>query len=389
MSAISESPEVLAWPPEEDWVQNLSFSLFRAASYLTDPICKAHELYRRVQIIDKLDAKATQISRLIQKIAFCAGIVGAFVLALITSLPGMLLRGLAAQIQQTSYTHFQFGPGKPIPEEGFTLLSWNICCTGGGYSISDGGVVPWADRIDAIADQILEADADVNCIYETFDFHSAYYLMMRLREKGYVDFYFNIGPQAVGVTSGIFVASKCKLDNVEFDRFPKDSLVGRTKAAAKGVFSFDLGDAARIFTTHLQHSEEPQFPTPDEVKARKQQMEIIVKKVDQIKDRCVVVTGDLNLDDDEYQASFWKDRFVKGKEYDEFTWGGDESCALLVGNKRVSKPLNLDHTMILKGSAQSIRTKLIETDYDPKIFKKSARSDHRGELSHIVFNRAV
>ena len=114
-------------------------------------------------------------------------------------------------------------------------------------------------------------------------------------------------------------------------------------------------------------------------------MQIIVDKVNTVRDRCIVVTGDLNLDDGEYRNSSWQARFQKGDQFGDAlkTWGGDEFCAQLVG-KRVSGPLNLDHTMVLNGTACSIETNLVETGYDPAVFKEGVLSDHGGLFSKIT-----
>ena len=109
-----------------------------------------------------------------------------------------------------------------------------------------------------------------------------------------------------------------------------------------------------------------------------------MQKVNSVRDRCVILTGDLNLDDEEYQASDWKNGFIKGDQFkDHFTWGGDQFCATLVGDKKVSGPLNLDHTMYKKETAQSIETTLVKTGYEPSRFKLEALSDHEGLLSVV------
>jgi endonuclease/exonuclease/phosphatase family metal-dependent hydrolase len=362
---------------------------FLAASYLTDPICKCHEFYWRISIVDSLNPESSAFSNTARKIALFLGLIAWATLAVITTLPGVALRFLGARLQQNPYLYGEGeSPGKVLPPgRSFSLLSWNICCVGAGYSITDGGVMPWSFRIDDIVQKIIEKDADVNCLYETFDSKSAFYICEKLKGRGYTQFYYNIGPRAVGVSSGIFVASKYKIKNPEFTPFPQDTLVGRTKNAAKGVFAFDIeseGESfARIFSTHLQHSEEPQFPTPEEVEGRRRQMEIIVDKVNEVRDRCIVVTGDLNLDDEEYNASSWQHLFQKGDEFEEKTWGGDEFCARLM-DKRISGALNLDHTMVWNGTAQELQTTLVKTDYEAAIFKEKALSDHEGLFSEII-----
>jgi len=364
---------------------------FYLASYLTDPICNVREYYWRLAVVDSLNPTAYKISNYIRKGMLCVGIVGWASLAAVTTLPGAGLRVLGSYLQKQPFIHKQ-GPAehKTLPlNRVFSLLSWNICCIGAGYSITAGGVVPRDFRIDKIVDRILREDADVNCLYEMFDPKVASYVCERLKARGYNHFYFNIGPRAIGVSSGILVASKYKIHDPEFSAFPAESLVGSTKHSTKGVFSFDLESQgrlfARIYSTHLQHSAEPEFPTTEEVVARGVQMQMIVDKVNLVRDRCIVVTGDLNLDDGEYKSSSWQARFLKGDRFGNLlkTWGGEAFCARLMG-QRVSKALNLDHTMVLNnGAARSIETDLVETGYDPEVFKEDALSDHAGLFSRI------
>ncbi len=369
-------------------LNQLAIQTFRAASYLTDPICKSHEFYRRIFTVEALHPTSSRVAHLARKASFAIGAAGWASLALFTTLPGVVLRSSALYMQKDPFIYVQGQPGgKDLPSDrSFSLLSWNVCCVGGGYPISDGGVMPWSFRIDNIVRKVIEKDADVNCLYETFDSESAFYICKKLKEKGYNHFYFNIGPKAIGVSSGILVASKYNIKNPEFSPFPQSSLVGRTKSAAKGVFGFDLESRgqhfARIYSTHLQHAEEPAFSTDEEVEARNKQMQIIVEKVNTIRDRCVVVTGDLNLDDSEYETSSWHHRFEKGEwQFGSMkTWEGDEFCARMVG-KRVSGPLNLDHTIVARGTNRSLSTSLVETGYDATTFKKEALSDHAGLLS--------
>lgn len=366
-------------------------AVFQTASYLTDPICKSHELYERIGVVDALNPGASAVSSLARKVSLCMGLMGWAALALVTTLPGIALRLLGSYMQKEPFIYVQgdLDPKILPTDRSFSIYSQNMCCVSGGYPITDGGVLPWPFRIDAIISKILEKDADVNCLYEIFDVKTAFYICKKLKEHGYNHFYFNIGSKAVGVSSGIFVASKYKMQNPEFSQFPQESLVGRTKNAAKGVFAFDLesrdGSFARVHATHLQHSEEPAFPTLEEVEARRKQMQIIVDKMNTAWDRCVVVTGDLNLDDDEYNASSWQGLFQKGDHFGAAskTWGGDEFCACLVG-KRISGPLNLDHTMILSGTARRLHTSLVETGYDPAVFKDGVLSDHSGLFSIIL-----
>jgi endonuclease/exonuclease/phosphatase family metal-dependent hydrolase len=364
---------------------------FQVASYLTDPVCKAHESWRRVQIIDSLNPTSAKVVKVATQFFLCLAIASCALLAVFTTVPGIVLRHLAAKVQSTPYLYFtNAASGKVLPNDhAFTLLSWNICGTSAGHVFSDGGLYPWVTRIDAIIDKMVASDADVNCLYEVFDVKAATYITQRLKQHGYQHFYYNIGPRAVGVNSGILVASKYIVKAPEFTPYPEDALVGRTKYTSKGVFAFDLASEgksfARIFATHLQHSEEPAFATSEEIEARRKQMQIIIDKMNGIRDRCVVLTGDLNLDDKEKDKSFWRGRFSEETLYysSEKTWGGDEFSVKLVGDKRVSEALNLDHTLLLKGSGRALETFLISTGFDLAVLDPKALSDHAGLYSTI------
>ncbi|QYF49339.1 hypothetical protein RHABOEDO_001660 [Candidatus Rhabdochlamydia oedothoracis] len=157
--------------------------------------------------------------------------------------------------------------------------------------------MPWHFRIDKIIVKILEEDPDILILYEVMDTAAGFYLYEKLQEK-YAHFYFNIGPRAIGCSSGIFVASRAEIISPEFTPFPKQMLFGRTKISEKGVFSFDMqieGKNVKVYATHLQHSEQPQYPTKKEIQAREAAMDLIIEKVNQDTSN-VIVTGDLNLD---------------------------------------------------------------------------------------------
>ena len=363
---------------------------FRLASYLTDPVCRAHERYRLVPLMDVLRPEDRGMANRARQGRLLAELCGYTVLAALVTGPGVLLRHLASRLQKMPYLHLKSkGQAKSLgADRAFSILSWNVCCVGGGYPISDGGVMPWRARIEAIADTIIRHSADGVCLYEVVDSHAAYRLADRLMRAGYVHCYHNIGPRALGVSSGILVASRYEVRTPECTLFPVETLVGRTKSAAKGLFAFDLesdGAAfARVIATHLQHSEECMYPTREEQAARAAQMRIIMERIVDRPALCTVVTGDLNLDDEEYHASPWRPRFHKGDRYHEprRTWGGDAFCARLVG-KRVSGALNLDHTMLVAGSGRGIETFLVDPGYDAERFTREALSDHGALLSRI------
>ena len=378
------------WDGTDEPSSRWSTAAFRLASSLTDPVCRAHERYRLIPLVDVLHPDGSRMGNRVRQCRLLAELCGYAVLAALVTIPGLILRHLASRLQKTPYLHLKSkGRAKTLgTDRAFSLLSWNVCCVGGGYPISDGGVMPWRARIEAIADTILRHSAEVVCLYEMFDSHAASYLADRLMQAGYVHCYHNIGPRALGVNSGILVASRYEVRTPECTLFPVETLVGRTKSAAKGLFAFDLESDgavfARVIATHLQHSEECMYPTREEQAARAAQMQIIMERIADRPALCTVVAGDLNLDDEEYRASPWRPHFHKGDRYHDprRTWGGDAFCARLVG-KRVSGALNLDHIMLVAGSGRGIETFLVDPGYDAERFRPGALSDHGALLSRI------
>lgn len=360
----------------------------KLGSLLTDPFCNTREYFYRLWVVSDMNPTDEKVVILVKQLILCVGVVVCAFIAIFATVPGGVCRYVANTIQEKPYFYFQGNAEeKKLNERAFTQFSWNICCPAGGYPITDGGVAPWSFRIDGIADKIHEQDADVVCLYELMDIDSAFTLFDKMKDN-YAHFYFNIGPQAFSVNSGLFVASKFAIENPNFTAFPKDMLVGRTKNAEKGVFSFDLVSDeeifARVFTTHPQQSEICAEPTEEEVEARRREMELVMREVDDVKaGRCVLLTGDLNLDANEFRASDWHQFFQVGFDINEDkTWGGDAFCATLMG-KPVSGPLTYDYALLRNG--RRIETSLIETGYDAAVFTREALSDHRGIFSQITY----
>jgi len=381
---------------------------FRIASYLTDPACKSRECYYMAQIVDELYPiePANTIQKTInvfRKYAFLAGYGLYTALAAVTTVPGIALRSLAANISSEPFLYKKGkGSEKTLSSgDSFSLLSWNICFVPGGYSITDGGVVSYFYRAKQIATEIVKQDADVVCLYETFDTGSAMDLAESLKEN-YAHIYYNICPQTIGTSSGIFIASKFPISDLEIKPFPEDTLVGTTKYSAKSVVGFTVGKA-RIFTTHAQHGEEPEFATEEELVANRRQMEIIIDKVKQVADKnlAVIVCGDLNVTRENLEAipslaltadpletgDSSRVTFFDGNKAKKIpTWDGDASCAPRFYGKKISRELELDYILALSGSVKTMITKIGETFYNPETVTWKALSDHRPLLAEITLN---
>ena len=407
--------------------------IFKTASYLTDPITMAHANYKFTWMIDALYPEAYKVSNY-GRIAFLY--LKTSMLAMTGILPALGaigLRAIAKKILTEDWTYLKGSAeektsfSSETDQEGrafksLTHLSWNICCVGAGYPISDGGVMPWSYRIEAIANKVKEQDVDVVCLYEVLDFHSALSLYSRLKDS-YIHFYFNIGPRAVGVSSGIFVASRFSIENPEFHLFSKEKLAGRSTFANKGCFGFDVCDTSKrvsILASHFSHSEIPQKSAStteleekslkEEEDSRGYQLKECINMLLNRKRRLhhdldipTLLTGDLNddieglstslnrimtgetLKEQEEIKRYWED-LQKGNGYDveKFgpTWGGDGLRAQ-IKKEPISEAVNLDHSLILNAQ---IVTFPVETGYDAWKFTRTALSDHRGLKSTIHFS---
>src|SRR4051812_23304507 len=105
-------------------------AVFTVASYLTDPVCKLHELSRRFSIVDVTNPTASKISNLLTKGSLLIGCLACIPFAT-CSLLGIALRFLAARCQREPFIHWKGdAPALQKEPENLTLLSWNICCPG-------------------------------------------------------------------------------------------------------------------------------------------------------------------------------------------------------------------------------------------------------------------
>ena len=353
---------------------DISQTLFWAASRLTDPPCEVDRAYKQFLVAMQVDAYATEAFLAIEMVFNAA-------LTIFTAIPGMLMRACAIKLSENPYSYKRGKAEEKEANGSITHLTWNDCSVGAGYSTSDGGCVPFSERCDRVADKIKECDADVVNLYEHMDYETASQLIEKL-ENEYAHFYFNIGAQATAPNSGIFVASKVAIDDMSFTPFPKDHLDGRSKPANKGFVSFTAGKVAKIFATHLGHSEICAQPTPDEVTARKNQMNDLMKEIRKVQNLPTILTGDLNLSFQELQDSEWHHEFHPIEEHN--TWLGDEWCAKLMG-KPVSGPCMYDYTLHLINSPGKIsQPTYIETGYDPTTYSPKALSDHKGVYTVIT-----
>jgi hypothetical protein len=390
IAAVLPNPIFLeCWTPgtSHSWSTTAKVTALEIASLLTDPICKVREHYYSFYMLNET-CKTTA-----RKVAQCAfltlGIVVCILLTPVTAPAGALIRGAVATLSSKPYIYLnRGGEGKVLPhDKKISLLSYNTCHIGAGYSLTDGGVTISSDRARMIAnvEKIKQLQPDVICLFEISDIRDANFIASELPDYPFVIPV--AGLRAIGPSSMMFVASKYELVDITFTPFIKGTeLTGWSRFSEKGFLSFDVKSRglnqpfAKIVSTHLQHSEEPANPTNQDTLSRVLEMDRISKKIrSEVEgNKTVILTGDLNQQEHPLQiclcsyglGNLKSDLNIKSKP----TWGGDEWSAKFSG-KKASPPLVLDHTLV-SGKNTAITTKITETNFSGKEFRPQALSDH-------------
>lgn len=392
----------------------------RLGAFFSAPIGKTRELFYMQKVAKKLDPNTSVFSKLEKFLLFSKMIVcGA--ISPFTAPVAIFFYFLAALLERRNFFHLandsaaKDNPNCTIGNK-ISYFIQNICGIEGGFSISDGGVFPLSfeiegasqaektTRLEKIIRQILEQDKDIVCLFEVF-VPIANCICNELKKHGYTYSYFNMGmKKMIGITSGMLVSSKYPIENFTFIPFPQEALWGKAAYVAKGVFGCTVGDF-RIYGTHLQYSELPQFPIKEEEAARKKELRIIMQflleDMKETKSKVFVLTGDLNMDNRELDSFFTPlfelNRFqgfekkVDSSLKNQATWGGDIQCASLVG-KKASEPLALDHVIIIETPNSldaSIKTELLSDGFEAAKFSadKTVLSDHKALVGEIEISR--
>jgi endonuclease/exonuclease/phosphatase family metal-dependent hydrolase len=291
---------------------------------------------------------------------------------------------------------------------GFSILNFNVCFLPGKLSLLYGGMLPWKSRIKKIAARINQIDADIVCLQEVFEGKAAEMLIEQMKGN-YAHFYINIGPRTFGFTeasaglsSGLFLASKIKIENPEYIPFEKSGIHMK-----RGFFNFSLSCAgseiAHIYTTHLEAFNE--HPGPE---LRKHQLDQILCKMNEHSNKtssqvASVLCGDLNipLQSNESAEHLLRDHFIdnynkanarvtlENRTYLDFTdviWK-----AKLDMKKFTPNPEILDYALLLKNQPAhskqrfSLYTALIPMNDIAKPL--DALSDHHAEISLVLMKK--
>lgn len=213
--------------------------------YLRMPFDKTMESAIRLTL-PHTPSKESKTCSLLDRVRFVATTA-----LLIPAIPLSLgLFGLASIIDAVRWkfnlNHFEYleGAGKEKTGTPRVFITWNVCALFGGLPIPFGGVAPVEERMQDIAQNILDTQADLVCLQEVSP--PAAQLLYRELKGEYRHFYTRIDPDPLlTLDSGLFVASKMPLTN------PTVTPLTRLGMLHRALFSFEIGEDT-FGVTHLE-----------------------------------------------------------------------------------------------------------------------------------------
>jgi len=294
---------------QNSYYHSIHSTLFEYANYLYEPAAYSAESF--VRVISPLKEgngfQPTIVKEVAYRVFLVASLVITIPVGLVTATVGCAVHAIGMLLQGRPYSVYK--SVAPIKQhDTLSIAQLNIC----GLYLSRvfGGVINPHKRIDAIAQEILQKDADVICLSEVHLPLLSKRLIVQLKEK-YPYFLYNILPSCTRVGSGLFVASRYPIKDIKVSSFTDRA--GLSSCINKGYVAFSVFNTttqevfARIVSTHLQPG-----TSEAERSARKANFQQIREEVFQTHDfkkTPLILAGDLNLESGEYSQILQRDFF--------------------------------------------------------------------------------
>lgn len=232
---------------------------------------------------------------LASKTAFSSMLMFPFAIAGLTL--GQIFHFSGYLLSTKPYIHLKGLSNEKHLEKNLSFFQLNCCLTSGGFSQVFGGTtLPNSARVEKIAQTILENKPDLVCLQEVSDLNDAYHLYKKLSSE-YSEFYFNMGPTPFILknNSGLFVASKVKIENPELHSF---SDIKGTEGMVNKCFLLFSTNEANFISTHLSPSKDDLRPKHSEIQTRAKEQERILSALRQRSSQNQkpgFVSGDFNI----------------------------------------------------------------------------------------------
>lgn len=156
-------------------------------------------------------------------------------------------------------------PVSPLNERSIKVMSLNAAFQDPWAPLTAGVVPPLEpvarcmSRVAAVAEAIGQEDPDVYLGQEFENLGAQDECIRQLRQKGFHYFVRDLGSsEPIRNSSGLFVASKVPLHNIEFAAYPSEDRVGLAKWSSQGALTFTvaLGEQnLRLVNVHLNYGD--------------------------------------------------------------------------------------------------------------------------------------
>lgn len=217
--------------------------------------------------------------------------------AAVLAIPTFAFYGLAAISGEGRFEIIET-EGRPLAERSIKIVSLNACFQDPWSPLTGGVEVPLKltqrneSRVAATVNKVAKENPQI-FLGQEFESLGAQDEAIRLfRGQGFCNFIRDLGSNdPVRNNSGLFVASKVPLQDVQFTTYPSEDREGLAKWSNQGALSFRVrvGDAdIRLVNVHLNYGEGPVNQA-----ARERQL---TKHVAPLLDQPAVLFGDLNFD---------------------------------------------------------------------------------------------
>ncbi len=360
-------------------------NITRFATLCQVPFWSTHEMLTRVAMPLKPGTYGQCKSKTLEVFKRIFMMCGAITLSVI-SIPLYLINSILTAIgNRLNSRHYNYLRGKAEPIsiiDKEKVLHLNVCMMSGGLPIPYGGVMPARFRIKDLTNFIKDQNPNILFLSEMSRMTS--YRISKLLKDQFHHFFVDIGPNSIGIESGLMVAYRGRLERMPEFNFFKTRGYGGQWFTKRGFFQLET-PLANYFFTHLH----PHASAKDR-EVREKQIQEIETKMDQVKNGkpCYLI-GDLNIDRYKDSKQEYADLIQKGyadlykRAYPNSSLEQDITCTEAL-NEMLEKNIKpkdgkyeiLDYALLRENKELKIQDLNLLSTYDLRK-PDSSLSDHK------------